>query len=53
MDGDVEIYTPPNFIHLQSREPLIELARQMDVAGRDINLIIEFESRYSRRKKGK
>ena len=51
MDGDVEIYTPPNFIQLQSREPMFELARQMDAAGgRSITAIIEFETRYSKRK---
>lgn len=50
-DGEL-IYTPPNFIRLQSRAPLINLADQlMSLGSRDIDAIAEFEDRFSSRKR--
>jgi hypothetical protein len=46
------VYTPPDFMRhkLQSRESMRELASRLSEIGRyDINTIIDFESRYSRR----
>jgi hypothetical protein len=46
------VYTPPEWVRsrLQGREPMRELAAAMTERGRyDINLIIEFETRYNPR----
>jgi hypothetical protein len=46
------IYTPPSFVNLQSREPLIALANHFTkVQSRDINAIAEFEAQHSPRKR--
>ena len=48
-DGE-KVYTPPSFIRLPSREPLMNLARRMsDLGRRDIAAIAEFEARYNPR----
>lgn len=49
------VYSPPDFIILPDRKPLINLANKMNIKGRDIDLIIEFESscKYKRSVKWK
>jgi hypothetical protein len=48
------IYTPPNFMRLQSREPMHELARQLTVAGGySIQAIVDFETIHRRVKEPK
>lgn len=49
--GDA-IYTPPNFLKMQSREPLAALAKHFtEVQSRDINAIAEFEAQHTPRKR--
>jgi hypothetical protein len=41
------IYTPPDFVRVGSRQPLIELAQKFtQLQRRDIGLIMEFETRW-------
>jgi hypothetical protein len=45
------IYTPPNFVRLPNREPLIALALHFTLTcSRDIDAIAAFEDKYSARK---
>jgi hypothetical protein len=49
-DGEA-VYTPPNFIRLQSRGPIIALAAHLtEIGSRDINAIAEFETKHSSRR---
>jgi hypothetical protein len=41
------VYTPPDFVKLQSREPLWRLAEHFASAGRDIMAIAAFERRWT------
>jgi hypothetical protein len=46
-----KVYTPPNFIRLQSRQPMHDLAKRFTELGeRCINAIADFEARHSARK---
>lgn len=48
IEGDgLPVYSPPDFVKLQSREPMQLLAQQFNrVGSRDINAIAAFETRY-------
>jgi hypothetical protein len=44
-------YTPPDFVKIHSRQPMIDLANEFTKRlRRDIVAIVEFQSRYSTRK---
>lgn len=47
-DGN-PVYTPPDFIHLQSREPLKELAENFR-SRPYIDAVMEFEDRFRRKR---
>jgi hypothetical protein len=50
LETSESIYTPPDFVRVDSRQPLIELAQKfMELQRRDIRLIIEFETRWKMR----
>jgi GNAT superfamily N-acetyltransferase len=44
------VYTPPNFIKLQSRDPMDELASKFtEIGSRDIGAIVVFQTKYGPR----
>lgn len=50
-DGN-PVYTPPDFIYLQSREPLIQLAQEMEVRPY-IDAVMDFEKAATAKRKGR
>ena len=49
-DG-VPVYTPPDFVKIHSRQPMIDLAAAFTKRLRyDISAVVEFQSKYSIRK---
>lgn len=51
-DAGNPVYTPPDFIHLQSREPIIRLAERLRAVSY-IDAVMDFEANATTKRKGR